>query len=1073
MSRSASHPGEPGGPIAYMAGNSVAANLFMVAILAAGLVALTGLEREAWPTLPFNTIEVSMAYPGATPEEVEESIIVKIEEQVNSLDDIKRVKSVAAPGMASIRIELKSGTDIGRALDDIKSAVGRIQSFPGGAERAEFREMTNRQSVIRLIVYGNASERSLKELAHRVEDELASLDAVSSVDTSGVRDYEISIEVPQQRLRALGLTLTSIADTIRHGSLDLSAGSIETQEAQVRVRTLGQRYDQQDFEDIVVLSRSDGTVVRLGDIAVVRDGFQDTDLIVRHQNQPAAFVEVYRSDGEQVMDVATAVQDHVANVIIPSLPEGVGVTIWNDESQSYAERVDLLVKNGSLGLLLVFIALALFMEIRLAVWVAAGLAVSGIGALAVMLALDIAINTISLFAFVLAIGIVVDDAIVVSEHIHYERKRGTAGVAAAIRGARRIKIPLTFAVLTSVAAFTPLLFIPGGIGEIWGALPVIIIAMLLISLVESLLILPNHLSHLHGPDHVPTGPVERFFAQAQGLVDQAVSKFLKGPLDRALHFATAQPVVTVAGAIGLLIVSISLLPAGIVKTTFADVVEGDFVTASLEMPDGTTAQRTYEVARELETAGHRAIERLSRERAEGSPSLLSGVTVTVGQGPRVEGGGLVPEPTLNPQANIATIEFKLLGAQQREISTGAVVDAWREEVGVLPYVRGLAFSGEIIDLGNPVEAVLSHPDPKRLADIASSMVASLRAIGGVFDVRSDHSPGIREIQIELRPEARTLGLTLEELAQQARSAFFGAEALRVQRGREEVRVYVRLPANERNAITDIEGYLIHTPSGAEVPLSQVAQLKSGISPPSIRRKDGQRVVTVTADVDQTMISSGEANSILANSILTGLTAEYPDLTYTFGGEQQQQMESLDSLNRGFVLALLMIFALLAIPLRSYTKPFIIMAVIPFGLIGAILGHWVLGVAMSAASFMGIFGLSGVVVNDSLVMIDFIDQKLDEGSPARSAIIEGAKGRFRPILLTSVTTFLGFTPLILERSIQAQFLVPFAASLGFGIMITTAILMMVIPALMSIHLRRRMKGTEVGIPTTTAASRTAD
>ncbi|MCY4642256.1 MAG: efflux RND transporter permease subunit [Gammaproteobacteria bacterium] len=1072
MSRKESNLGEPGGPIAYMASNSVAANLFMFAILAAGLVALTGLEREAWPTLPFNTIEVSMAYPGATPEEVEESIVVKIEEQVNSLDDVKVVKSIAAPGMASIRIELKSGSDMGRALDDIKSAVGRIQSFPAGAERPEFREMTNRQSVIRLVVYGDVSERSLKELAHRVEDELASLPSVSAVETSGVREYEISIEVPQYRLRALGLTLADIANTIRHGSLDLSAGSIETRDAQVRVRTLGQRYDQQDFEEIVVLSRSDGTVVRLGEIAVVHDGFRDTDLIIRHQNQPGAFVEVYRSDGEQVMDVATAVQEHIASVIAPSLPDGVGVTIWNDESQTYAERVDLLVKNGSLGLLLVFIALVLFLEIRLAVWVAAGLAVSGIGALAVMLTLDIAINTISLFAFVLAIGIVVDDAIVVAEHIHYERKRGTPGVVAAIRGARRIKVPLTFAVLTSVAAFTPLLFIPGGIGEIWGALPVIIIGMLLISLVESLLILPNHLSHLHGPDWVPANFADRFFTRIQNFVDRMLNRFVDGPLDRGLRFATAQPVVTISAAIGMLIISISLLPAGIVKTTFADVVEGDFVTASLEMPDGTTAQRTYEVARELQAAGHRVIERFSHDRPEDAPPLLSGVTVTIGQGPRVEGGGLVPEPTLNPEANIATIEFKLLSAQQRQISTKAVVDAWRDEVGILPYVRGVTFSGEIIDLGNPIEAVLSHPDPERLVQVASSVVNSLRGLEGVFDVRSDHSPGVKEIQLELRPEARTLGLTLEGMAQQARSAFFGAEALRVQRGREEVRVYVRLPEDERNAITDVERYLIRTPSGAEVPLSQIAQLKSGVSPPAVRRKDGQRVVTVTADVDQTVISGGEANGILKDSILAKLSSAFPDLTYTFGGEQQQQMESLDSLKRGFVLALLTIFALLAIPLRSYTKPFIIMAVIPFGLIGAIMGHWVLGIAMSAASFMGIFGLSGVVVNDSLVMIDFIDQRLDEGAPARNAIIEGAKGRFRPIFLTSVTTFLGFTPLILERAIQAQFLVPFAASLGFGIMITTAILMMVIPALMAIHLRKKIRRGEDSVPAPSTPVHTA-
>ena len=1051
MNGDAARHGEPAGPIAFMASNPVAANLLMLGILAAGIVSLTGLEREAWPTVPFNMIEVSMAYPGAAPDEVEESIVAKVEEEVRGLEDVKSVKSVAAPGMASVRVELKTDTDISEAMDDVKAAVGRIQSFPGAAERPQFREMSNRQSMIRLIVHGDISARALKELAYQVEEELASLASVSYVETTGTRRYEISIEVPLERLRALGLTLQDVAQAVRRASLDLSAGSIDTRDAQVRIRTIGQRYDQQDFEDIVLIAREDGTAVRLGDVADVRDGFQDADLIVRHQGNPAVFVEVSRADGEQVMDVAGAVHEHIANVILPSLPDGVGITVWNDDSQSYSERLDLLLKNGLLGLLLVVTALALFLEIRLAFWVVVGLLTAGVGSLAVMLYFDLAINTISLFSFVLAIGIIVDDAIVVAEHVHQERMRGTPGVVAAIRGARRIRGPLTFAVLTSVVAFVPLLFIPGGIGEIWTALPVIIIGMLLISLVESLFILPSHLRHLNGPEWEPTSRVDRFFAGTQAGVDRALARFLNGPLNRALRFATHQPAIIVAGAIGLFVFSVSLVPAGIVPTTFADVVEGDFVTATLEMPDGTTAQRTHQVAMELEATGQRVIERLSREQNEGAP-LLVGTTVTVGQEPRVEGGGLNPAPTLNPRANIATVEFKLVSAQQRDIRTIAVMQAWRDEVGVLPYVRGISFSGEVIDLGNPVEAVLSHPEPERLNEIADSVVDGLRTIDGVFDIRSDHSPGVKELQLELRPEARTLGLTLEALAGQARDAFFGAEALRIQRGSEEVRVYARLPEDERDAITDVESYVVRTPAGAEVPLGHVAELHIGTSPPSVRRKDGQRVVTVTADVNENQISAGEANAELEDEILAKLTAADPELTYSFGGEQQQQIESLDALYRGFVLAMLLIFALLATALSSYGKPFIVMAIIPFGVIGLVLGHLVLGVAISAASFLGFFGLAGVVVNDSLVMIDFIEQRLREGASPREAIIEGAKGRFRPIFLTSVTTFLGFTPLILERAIQAQFLVPFAASLGVGIMITTTILMLLVPALMAAYLR---------------------
>ena len=1043
---------EPGGPIAYMASNRVAANLLMFGILAAGLISLTGLEREAWPSLPFNTIEVSMAYPGATPEEVEESIVVKIEEQVEALEDTKAVKSLAAPGIASVRVELKDGADIGEAMDQVESAVGLIQSFPGAAERPEFAEMTSRTSMIRLIVFGDIPERSLKELAHQIEDDLASLPDVSHVATTGTRNYEISIEVRLDRLRALALTLDDIANAVRRSSLDLSAGSIDTREAQVRIRTLGQSYDQHDFENIVVIAREDGTAVSLGDIADVRDGFQEADLIVRHQGKPAAFVEVYRVEGEQVMAIAEAVKAHLADEIVPSLPQGVGIDIWNDDSQTYSERVGLLLKNGLLGLLLVFIALALFLEIRLALWVVVGLVTSGVGALAVMLALDLAINVISLFAFVLAIGIIVDDAIVVAEYIHYERSRGVPGVVAAIRGARRIKRALTFAVLTSVAAFTPLLFIPGGLGEVWTALPVIIIGMLVISLTESLLILPSHLSHLHGPDWTPSNAMDRFFSRTRSFIDRWTNAFLAGPLDRTLRFATDQPAVVIAGAIGLFLVVLSLVPAGVVPTTFADVVEGDFVTATLEMPDGTPSERTYEVAMELELAGRRVLERLESDRPAGAPPLLSGVTVTVGEGPRVEGGGLAPTPTQNPQANIASVEFKLLSAQQRDLSTIAVMQAWREEVGVLPYVRGIEFSGEVIDLGSPVEVVLSHPDPARLGELADSVVDGLRGVAGVFDIRSDHAPGVREVQLELKPQARSLGLTLEDMARQARAAFFGAEALRVQREREEVRVYVRLPPDERDAITDVEGYLVRTPSGQEVPLEQVALLNMGTSPPAVRRQDGQRVVTVTADVDENVISGGEANGILEDSILAQLTAANPGLTFSFGGEQQQQLESFDALYRGFALAMLVIFALLAIPLGSYGKPFIVMAIIPFGLVGVVLGHMVLGVAISAASLMGFFGLSGVVVNDSLVMIDFIDQRQKEGATPKQAIVDGAKGRFRPIMLTSVTTFLGFTPLILERAIQAQFLVPFAASLGVGIMVTTAILIVLVPALMAVYLR---------------------
>ena len=648
----ASHSGEATGPIAYMATNRVAANLLTIAILAVGFVSMGLLEREAWPTLPFNTVEVSVAYPGASPDEVEESIVEKIEEQVRALEDVSTVKSMAALGIASVRVQFESGTDIDRALDDIESAVARIQTFPAAAERPEFREMSNRQSMIRLIVHGDIPERALKELAYQIEEQLTSLPSVSYVETAGTRNYEISIEVPLNRLRALGLTLQDIARVIARSSVELSAGSIDTSDAQLRIRTLGQRYDQHAFEEVKLIARGDGATVRLGDIADVRDSFEDTDLVIRYDGKPAAFIEVYRADGEQVMDVAAAVHDHIANVVVPSLPEGVGVTFWNDDSQTYSERLNLLLKNGLLGLALVLLALAVFLQVRLASWVVVGLLASGIGAFAVMIALDLAINAMSLFSFVLAIGIIVDDAIIVSESIHHERMRGAGGVEAAIRGARRVRGPLTFAVLTSIVAFVPLLYIPGGIGEVWRALPVIVITMLVISLIDSLLILPRHLSHLPGPDWTPTGAVERLIANAHVRVDRTLYRFVNGPLDRVLRFATRQPAIVVAGAIGLFAISVSLLPAGIIPTRFVDVVEGDFVNATLEMPEGTTGERTLEVAMEIEAAGRRVLERLSRERSE-TGSLVEGVIVTVARRPASKAVASTPRPpSIHPPTSL-------------------------------------------------------------------------------------------------------------------------------------------------------------------------------------------------------------------------------------------------------------------------------------------------------------------------------------------------------------------------------------------------------------------------------------
>ena len=1040
------------GPISYMARNGVAANLLMLFILVAGLFALRGLVQEVFPEISMDRVLVSVEYPGATPDEIEESIILKIEERIEGVEGLKHIRSTVSEGRGSVVAELNLGEDLNRALDDIKAQVDRIQTFPAGAERPEVSEVTNRQSVIRLVVYGDVSERTLKELAYRTEDALSALPEVSYVETTGVREYEISIEVPMRQLRALGLTLGDVSIAVRGGSLDLSAGSIDTRDEEVRIRTTGQNYTQQDFEEIIVLSRADGTVVRLGDIAEVRDGFRDVDLTGRYRGRPAVYVEVFRTADEKVLEIVDAVERHLEEEAIPSLPAGVGLEVWNNDADILKSRLGLLVKNGFLGLTLVLLALALFLEIRLAFWVAVGIAVSFVGTFAVMSVLGVSINLMSLFAFILAIGIVVDDAIVVGENIYAEREKGSRGVPASIRGARRVTRPVIFAVLTTMVAFCPLFFIPSSIGRIIGEIPIIVMSVLMFSLIESLLVLPNHLSHLPGRGGGSTPRRPHLIGRVQSRVESGLQRFIAGPLDRGLRLATGRPAVVIASGVAMIIVCVAMIPAGIIKVDFMPSVEGDLVTASLEMPEGTPVHRTTGVAHTLETTGYRALERLASSADEDVETLLTGVNVTVGLPARQSGPGGGAARAASPRANVAAVEFKLADPEERSVSATDFQQEWREEVGSLPEAKSLGITAELISFGAPVHIELSHPDPGQLALIGETLMARLHEFAGVFDIQADQDQGLREIRLDLLPGARTLGLTLENLAGQVRSAFFGNEALRVQRGREDMRVYVRLPREERNAIADVESYQVRTPGGGVVPLGRVASVRFGDSPTTIRRKDGQRVLTVTADVNTAVVTGDEVTGLLEASVLPELAGRSPGLTYTFGGEQQEQVESFGALGSGFALALLAIYALLAIPFGSYTKPLIIMAAIPFGIIGAVLGHAILGLQMAIMSLFGVIGLSGVVVNDSLVMIDFIEERLRRGMSGREAIIEGAKARFRPIFLTSVTTFLGVAPLVFETSIQAQFLIPMAASLGFGILFATGVLMMIVPALAMVQYR---------------------
>ncbi|WP_420635483.1 efflux RND transporter permease subunit [Candidatus Palauibacter sp.] len=1033
--------------IGWMARHGVAANLLMVSIILAGFVSLVNLPQETFPEISLDTIQIQVQYPGASPDEVEQAIVRRIEERISGIQGIDRVIGAASENAGVVLAELSLGTDQSRTLDEIKSAVDRITSFPIDAEEPEVVALSAESGVMDIAIFGDVPERTLKEIANRVKDDLTSLPTISLVRVSGVRRYEISIEVSKQSLRAHRLTLDEVAAAVRRGSLDLPGGSVETAREEILVHIRGQNYTRADFADIIVRANVDGSMLRLEDVADIRDGFEHADLINAYNGKQTAFVQVLRTGDERVLDIVEEVDRYLAEELAVSLPRGVDYSIWSSEAEYLQSRISLLIKNGRLGLILVLVALALFLDLRLAFWTAVGIFLSFAGVFAVMAVFDISINMMALFGFILAIGIVVDDAIVVGENIFAEREKGTPPLQAAIKGTRRVSVPVTFAVLTTVAAFTPLLIVPGSMGKFLYVIPAIVIAVLLLSLVEGLFILPYHLSHLPDPGTARRkggllGPVYRL----QAIVQTQLRRFIEGPLERSVRFAVRRPGLAILGAVSSLLIVAGLVAGRHIRFSLLPVIEGEEVVAYIEMTEGTTSERTREVAGYIEREGYAAVAELELDTPEDEPPLVDAVFTSVGERPSMEGGPSMVTSASFIRSNIAEVSLRLSDPEVRSVPASELERVWRDRVGPVAGARELTFSSVLIDLGSPVQVELSHPDTAMLSAAVPEIAARLSRIAGVTEVRDDRGQGKRELELELKPAARTLGITLDDLARQVRGAFFGNEAFRLQRGRDEVRVYVRLPEVERNTLADLQDYRIRTPGGGEAPLSEVAELSFGIASSTINRIDGRRIVTVTADVDAAVITGQEANTALTSSILPDLQTRYPGLRYGFGGEQRQQTLAFEGLARGFGLALLAIYALLAIPFRSYLQPLVIMASIPLGFVGAAIGHMIMGLDLGMLSMFGIVGLSGVVVNDSLVLMDFINERHRSGLPMAEAIVQGAKARFRPIFLTSLTTFLGVSPIIMERSTQAQFLTPMAVSLGFGILFATVIIMIAVPAL---------------------------
>ena len=1026
--------------VAWFARNRVAANLLMAVIVGAGLLALPNIREEVIPELDPEIISVMVPYLGAAPEEVEEGVCARIEEAVASLTGIKKITSTAAEGVGTVLIEVLEGTETRELLDDVKNRVDAIETFPDETEEPIVQHQLVKMQVINVAVSGQADEKTLKRIGERVRDDLAALEGITQVELTSARPYEISIEVSETALRRHGLSFGRVAEAVRRSSLDLPGGSVRTAGGEILLRGKGQAYRGEEFESLILLSRPDGTRILVGDVARVVDGFAETDQASRFDGEPAVLVTVFRVGEQSAIETASSVKDYVTEAA-RHLPAGISLTTWRDDSQVLRSRLELLTRNARFGFVLVVISLALFLRLGLALWASLGIPVSFLGAILLMPHLGVSINLISLFAFIVVLGIVVDDAIIVGENIHRHYEAGTPGLEAAIRGTREVLVPVIFGVLTSVAAFSPLLALGGTTGQMFRVLPLVVIPTLLFSLVESLLILPAHLSHLRPAPLTAVGRAWGFF---QSTFTRSLKWFIDNIYGRVLDWSLEWRYLTVTIGIFTLMFSIGLWFGGWIKFQFLPDVEADNVVALLTMPRGTPPDVTARALRQLEDSA----QRMQQEVERGGQHVVAHTLTSIGEQPFLAtqfrpGSAGVGQSVSG--AHLGEINIQLVSSEERTVSSLDIGNLWRKLTPPIPDAVELTFSTSLVNAGEDINVQFTSGRLEDLERASEELKQYLGQYAGVDEIADSLLAGKQEIKLSILPTAETLGLTLSDLSRQVRQAFYGAEAQRIQRGRDEVKVMVRYPSSRRRSLADLETMRIRTPSGAEVPFELVAGLSLGRGPADIRRVDRDRAVNVTANVDESQSNSNEIIADLQGTFLPDLVRRFPGLNFSFEGEQRNQRDLLNDLADGFLIALLAIFALLAVPLRSYLQPLIIMSAIPFGLVGAVLGHLLLGMDLTILSMFGIVALAGVVVNDNLVLVDYVNRRRREGLPAVQAVRLGGRSRFRPIVLTSVTTFLGLTPLLLEKSIQAQFLMPMAVSLAFGVLFATFIALIVLPS----------------------------
>jgi multidrug efflux pump subunit AcrB len=1006
-----------------MVKNPVAANLLMLLCLVGGYFTFTQVQQEVFPDMTADFVNISVSYPGGTPEEMEQSVCLSVEEAVRSLDGVEEVTSAANEGSASISAELMEGVDAIKVYQDIKSEVDRITTFPDGAEEAEVSLATRRRQTMELVLYGEATDVVLRNFAEQVRTRLLQSEFITQVDLTGTPDLEISIEVSQDELRKHGLTHQTLASTIKSQSREISGGGIKTDSGETLLRMQERRNVGPEFAQTPIMASEDGTTLKLGEIAEVIDGFEDSDRYATFNGKPAIMINVYRVGEQTPSQISEAIFDLLPQ-LKEQLPDGIGIDILEDRTDVFFQRANLLLRNGALGLVLVLLVLGTFLEIRLAFWVMMGIPISFMGSMLLMPMTGLSINMITMFAFILSLGIVVDDAIVVGENVYHYQQDGAGGPESSIRGTRDVCSPVGFSILTNIVAFVPLMVMPGMMGRIMGMLPIVVISVFLISWLESLYILPSHLSHMRKKE--PTG-LFGMLHRAQQRFSHAFRNWVKTKYGPFLDICLSHRYVVVCAALSILLLVGGYWASGRLGFSMFTTVESDYAEASATLPYGAPIEQTDAIAERLVKGAQAVLEET------GHPELVEGIFADIGRGG--SHGTRVTVYLADPE-----IRDEIMG-------TEAFVQAWRKKVGDLPGVRFIRYSS---DSGGPgggpaLEIELRHENIEALENAARALAAELGNYPLVQDVNDGVEEGKTQFDFTLKPEAISLGLSANDIGMQVRAAFEGTEVLRQQRGRNEVKVKVRLTEAERDRMHSFENFILRTPDGGEVMLADAVNIKKGTSYTTINRRNGMRTLSLIADV-RPKSKVGEVQSKLGNEYFPQLLEQFPGLDYSYEGRSADSRESFNSMAVTIPLVLLAIYALLAIPFKSYSQPLIVMVAIPFGVIGAVIGHLLLGYEMTMMGVIGMLALSGVVVNDALVLVDFANSRRAHHDNAHDAVVSAGIQRFRPIILTTLTTFGGLAPMIMETSRQAKFLIPMAISLGFGILFATFIALLLVPCL---------------------------